>query len=247
MLACLFDWEYDYLCERIGDVVQVEAEDSMFGGESISLVKAFEMVAMALKKMHPELPNHLQKVFNAPPPKTQSDGDWVQISFAEQLKKICVPISGLDYDILLGIRNRHRREMRVSEFVTGGIGELLPDLTGRALLELIGTECFRSIDDDFWIKVTHGCMLKYLATGINVIIPDVRFKNEIAMVLKGGFLICVARSDVELVLTELDRTTHVSKWEFLTRIADAHIVMNDGSVDDLQKKVMEIIEILKRL
>lgn len=64
--------------------------------------------------------------------------------------------------------------------------------TRRQLLQLLGTEVCRVIDQDFWVK---SLFLDY-KEGENLIIPDIRYENEATAVKdRDGILIRVNRND----------------------------------------------------
>jgi hypothetical protein len=74
----------------------------------------------------------------------------------------------------------------------------------------------------------------------NVVIPDSRFKNELALIQRaGGKTIRIKRPGVEVPAWQ-----HASETEQM-EIPDSefdYIVVNDGTLDDLALKVQAMIE-----
>ncbi len=122
-------------------------------------------------------------------------------SFAEPLRKFGY--------MTFGITEKNREEM------IEAIG-----VTGRQVLQLIGTEVGRNIHPNFWIE-----SLKYRnpkMTGL--IITDVRFNNEAEFVKShGGTILKVVRPELE---NNID--THSSEIPIDEKYVD-HVIMNDST------------------
>lgn len=129
-----------------------------------------------------------------------SDDSYIMDSFADPLRKFGY--------MTFGITERNREEMIES------IG-----VTGRQVLQLIGTEVGRNINSNFWIEA-----LKYRnpkMTGL--IITDVRFNNEAEFVTShGGKILKVVRPDFE------STDTHASEVPIDDKYVD-HVIMNDST------------------
>lgn len=153
---------------------------------------------------------------------------WVEMSMAGPLKKIAPLLFEIEYDVLLGAtpENRALREtIKTQTFNKCG------SLTGRELLEFLGTNVFRNhFDDKVWIKI-----LQRNAAGRKIVIPDVRFTNEYQLLEDiGGQILLVYRHLEDLILTEEDRTKHPAKWTFLTFPRKNMIKLyNCGTLEDL--------------
>jgi hypothetical protein len=249
ILSILFGWKYEELCfiEITTDKHLIRSSCLVSNLPSdpvwhLSVLDAFEWTLSALETFDPLVMQHVINEFEAPE-SSETVSDWVQLSFADPLKKICVPLCGLSYSVLLGVdaAAREIREMPIAKIVPDFWH---PTLSGRQLLEQIGTNVFRALDNEIWIKLAMRRISSYNMLGVGVVISDVRFKNEADMIRNaGGQLWILYRSSRDLVLTEQDKATHVSKWEFLTFITDKdRYVYNIGTIADLKRLVMNALE-----
>jgi hypothetical protein len=236
-------WRYIMQCLH-GIDLQINADLTGPDANNELLLQTIE----CLKTLHPDIAARASKSFWAPEPDLGLDASKprsgrVAVGFADMLKPVCTALSGCDYYILLGedARSRVLREKPISTDPDYFLGSM----SGRQLLERVGTDCFRAHDPDYWIKIT-----KRRIAGSKVVITDVRFENELKFILDmGGRLMVIARSLDDLILTEADKQTHVSKWKFLTFIdvaknnedKDARdiLVLNNGSINDLAAQFKE--------
>jgi hypothetical protein len=116
------------------------------------------------------------------------------------------------------------------------------DEAGRSLLQGLGTEG-RSLDDDYWINITVSAIQLLAKTFDFVVIPDIRYKNEI-YVPEEFFDTCSIRieGNIDNGLTA-DQLQHASeidvddygRWDF--------IVHNDGTFGDLRAEAKRIFEL----
>jgi hypothetical protein len=105
--------------------------------------------------------------------------------------------------------------------------------TPREILQHIGTQGYRTIENNFWVRKLFERVDRNKLN--NVIITDGRFPNEIEEPLKrGGFHIRIERPDKESVHgmdhaseTSLDGYTNIN-----------YTVINDGSLEDLRDKAL---------
>jgi len=240
ILSILFGWKYEDLsfieASYDRETITKSCLLSTLPKDPIwhfSVKDAFDWTLNLLLKFDKDILLHINYEFKAPIIQQHQD-KWIQLSFADPLKCICIPISGLPYSVLLGVDKdaREIREKPIPNFWH-------PTMTGRHILEQIGTDIFRSVDSDIWIKLAMRRVQAYNANDIGVIISDVRFKNEAEMIRSlGGIIWIIARTPQELILKDQDRFTHVSKWEFLTFItSDDSIIINSGSLDELKSSV----------
>lgn len=105
----------------------------------------------------------------------------------------------------------------------------------RQMMQTLGTEWGRKmINTDVWLLLAKNELITH---GSGMIITDVRFENEAAWVRKmGGVVIHVKRDAAPTVSAhESENGVHVAE------LLD-HIIMNDGSLEDLQRDVIAMSE-----
>lgn len=115
---------------------------------------------------------------------------------------------------------------------------------GRWLLQYVGTDVIRRQCPDFWVSFIIQELQFFPKAWEYVIIPDCRFPNEIDRLKEAGFEvkhIRIARSQ-ENNLTENQRT-HISETA-LNDVVPDYIIQNDGSMEDLERKVKECFDAL---
>ena len=168
-------------------------------------------------------------------------------SFAGNLKNAMCEIFGWDREMLEG-RSKSSREWReqVDEWWAKRLN--MPHLTPRWILQHVGTDVIRGhFHDDMWLASLENKLRK---TDDDIIISDVRFKNEVKM-LKGLGAVCVevTRGDRPAWYQyALDGDTkkletlkvHRSEYDWVGTDFDATLD-NNGSLDDLYKQVESLI------
>jgi len=94
-------------------------------------------------------------------------------------------------------------------------------LSGRFLMQQLGTEWGRKcIHPDLWVDITLK-RIEQSPSGLNWVIPDVRFKNEVDRIRKaGGFTIWVERGQCDL------SDNHASERS-LTAADTNHVIVNN--------------------
>jgi len=123
----------------------------------------------------------------------------------------------------------------------------LVKLTPRRILQLLGTEAGREIIHPLiWIN---ALMSEYVAKGVptradsyypNWIITDLRFKNELKAVKdRGGITIRVERPN-ERETDASERALHPSETA-LDNFKFDYVVYNTGTIEDLIKKIKDIL------
>lgn len=107
-------------------------------------------------------------------------------------------------------------------------------MSPRKFQQLLGTEVGRAIDPDIWVN--------YLKNqDRNLIIPDVRFDNELI-----DFNILITRHPVpqgklhasEVYAAELQLSDN--PYDYVD-----YVIHNDGSIDDLKRKVQQLVNKIK--
>lgn len=106
-------------------------------------------------------------------------------------------------------------------------------LTPRLVLQLLGTEGGRDvIHPNIWVNATLGD----LKETDHVIVTDVRFPNEVEGIKrKGGKVVKIIRPSVVSTSTHPSETSlnNYTDWDY--------VIVNDGTLDDLEKKVLEML------
>lgn len=148
---------------------------------------------------------------------TQKFG-WTEVNFADKLKEVCALVFDMDieelYDPIV-------KEMKLNRY---------PFETPRSILQRVGTELFRSEWPDVWTQAWNREASKHS----HVVVTDLRFQNEYDIVRRlWGTVVRVERPGMD------DSDEHQSETE-LSHLTHDHLILNDGSLEDLEKKILEI-------
>ena len=139
-----------------------------------------------------------------------------EISFADNVKKIASLITNIP------VYDYNKESIKKSKF------ELL-NITHRELLQKIGEGLRKSIDLDIWVKLA---LLEYTENK-NIIITDVRYKNEADSIKKlNGILIRINRDKGD--------DNHQSEIDLDDYPDFDHIINNDSDIEDLILKILNI-------
>jgi len=111
----------------------------------------------------------------------------------------------------------------------------------RRLLQVIGTNAGREIiGDDVWVDIASEKALDALEEGFGVVLTDVRFTNEVDFVRElGGCIVRITRPGVGPVNGHISETA-------LDGIVPDHTIVNDGTVEELQAKLVAFAASLER-
>lgn len=102
-------------------------------------------------------------------------------------------------------------------------------LTGRRILEHVGTEGFRAICPDTWVNLA-----LFKETGdVPTVFEDCRFSNEFQAIRKAGGVVW----EVVKVGGEVQRTGHASDEEWRELPKDGHLVARAGDVESLHRGI----------
>lgn len=165
------------------------------------------------------------------------------MALADPMKRICADIFGFPQENLWG-----ESHLRNEPF------DSLKGLSARRALQLLGTEFGRACYQDVWVEYLFREAKKLLETpgalytkdrGVmlvhsdamfsGVVIPDVRFRNEVEAIKRlGGAVVYMTRPGLE----KSEWSAHTSESELLTipkNVFSAEIV-NDSSLDSLYFK-----------
>lgn len=168
------------------------------------------------------------------------DIDFVKIAYADSLKNKVMHDFNLSWEQLYG-DSKEAPDKRYKKNKEG------PDednnfWTPREILQFIGTECYRSIDDNFWVKNLFKDIDSYGYE--NVIISDCRFKSEVdAIKERGGYHIKVIR-DYDGVV---HNNNHSSEKELEDDYDIDVKINNDGSLDMLKDISYQTVDFIMAL
>lgn len=153
-------------------------------------------------------------------------------AFAEPLRDMLTALltgAGIDYAHLF---ERHLKEQPVPH-----IG-----ISGRRLMQTLGTEWGRTLDPDLWVRtaaITLGLHDMPNSTPIHdrIVITDVRFPNEAAWIESlGGRVVRVTRPAPEVA-------AHVSE-QHINQLPCTLAIDNTGTLADLHEQVDELARLL---
>ena len=111
---------------------------------------------------------------------------------------------------------------------------IIPELgvSARHMMQTLGTEWGRAcIHPDFWVKIARAKMQRIMSDGGSVVVDDVRFPNEAAMIFElGGELWRIDRPGVTY------NGDHSSEGR-LEDITPDRVIVNDGTITQLKEKI----------
>lgn len=154
---------------------------------------------------------------------------FIRMAFADNVRKVALAIDPLVAEVTYA--GKYVTHARLSTMVDALGWEKAKEITEvRRILQRIGTEGIRSLDDGFWIRQ----VLDNLPDG-PVVITDVRFPNEADAIKKaGGVVIRVNRPGLD----ESDQHTSESAMDGYLHDWS---VANTGTVEALYVKVDELV------
>jgi len=137
----------------------------------------------------------------------------VQIAFADPLKWVAVNIMGLPAAQVYGNdeakKNKTQYQWKDMPFEHTRSAE--DYLTVRNMLQVFGTEIFRRIDPDIWVKALIRRIDSCYKNEELVVVDDVRFPNEVkGLQSKGGYVIRLTRG---VMLDEHVSETSLDCWQ----------------------------------
>jgi hypothetical protein len=178
-----------------------------------------------------------------------------QVSFASHLKDVASVLFGWKRELLEGDTNESRDfRQEPDQFWSEKFNK---PFTPRLALQLLGTEAVRNVfHEDFWI---HALDMKIQKSPVkNIVITDVRFKNEIDWVhSKSGILIEVRRGNKPTWYTlaaEANRGSkraerfmldesgvHESEWRWIGHNIN-RVIDNNSDLDNLKEKLADCLQ-----
>lgn len=176
---------------------------------------------------------------------------FTKVSFADSLKDAVAAIFGWPRDLLQGDTEESRVWREQEDEYWSQV--MQHPVTPRWVLQHIGTDVMREhFHKNIWV---HSLMKKLNDPDKNYVISDVRFLNEVDVILlQHGQIWEVQRPPIPEWYTipfenyqDLSRhmdiyypKVHKSEWDWRLTSSN-HIIQNDGTLDDLKKKVAAII------
>ena len=185
---------------------------------------------------------------------------FVKDSFAKPLKDACSAMFGWPRELLEGDTEDSRQwREQPDEFWSEKIGK---KFSPRLALQLLGTEAGRNVfHKDIWVN----SLLKR-AEGKNVVITDVRFKNEFKFIHKNNGIIVRVKRGPEpdwyqdaITFNKGDRyigwalakerlklrRIHQSETDWVASKFD-YVIENNGTLEDLGKQVDDLLQFIKK-
>lgn len=190
---------------------------------------------------------------------SEVDG-YVEDSFAKPLKDLTAAIFGWPRHLLEG-DTAESREFRNTPDIFWSRKTDIPNFTPRLALQLIGTDVLRAhFHDNIWIDSLEY-RFRCHSENARVVISDARFRNEVDLIKKmNGKVIWVQRGELpewwetatlahenaisRKIMKTKYKDVHESEWNWAGYDVD-YVIKNDGSIEDLAKKVAEIQSCLK--
>lgn len=118
----------------------------------------------------------------------------------------------------------------------------LKDISGRRLLQYVGTDVVRQQFPDAWVDFVIWELKLFPEQWDWVIIPDCRFPNELDRLREEGFAVThirVQRNGYESTLTQ-EQKSHPSERALDGTEADC-VLRNDGTIADLAREVLKMM------
>lgn len=141
---------------------------------------------------------------------------FTRYAFAAPLKDLCARMFGLTRDQVDG----HAKDIVVPKY----------GMSPRRIMQLVGTDCVRTIAPDFWTDAFDAWLTSRSPVG-SVVVSDVRFQNEVDLIhARGGLVFLLTRQCCDTC----DR--HVSERASSLTGLDG-VIRNDSSTADLCRAV----------
>ena len=166
-----------------------------------------------------------------------------KLSFADALKDGVAAMFSWPRHLLEGDTDESRawREQRDPFWSR----EMDREVTPRLVLQLVGTDAMRDgFFNGVWVSIVKQKLLT--ASGVDWVLPDTRFPNEIAMLQDIGGQVWRVRRGPEpgwfnrYVDNNIEPTVHPSEWAWAKCRFD-QVVDNDSDLRDLKEKIKSLI------
>lgn len=121
---------------------------------------------------------------------------------------------------------------------------IIPDwgYSSRQILQLVGTECFRKvIRDDFWVVLGKRRLLELASRGMDVVISDCRFPNEMEAIKSiGGTTLRIIKEG------QVSVDSHPSENSLNSYTTDYTVSAKSGDISGLCGQVLEILNAIQK-
>lgn len=180
----------------------------------------------------------------------ESEYGFTRMSFAGSLKDAVSVIFGWDRQMLEGRTSEAREEReKIDEWWSNRLH--IKHLSPRWVLQYFGTEvCRVGFHQDIWL----ASLENKLRTKDDIVVTDTRFPNELQMLSNKGLLVHIKRGEYpewwaqaqlasyspKALEYMTDSGIHPSEWSWASYQFD-EILDNNGSLDDLYKKVDKLV------
>ena len=183
---------------------------------------------------------------------------YTRIAFADSLKEFALildPIVVASHGKTGGIANSRDLPTtwvnRLSKLVNAvGWDEAKKSSDVRTTLQILGTEICRVIDPDCWVKLADKKVREICefnrTTGLpepKFVFSDLRFMNEADYIKKNGGLIVFIDRQQDL---DEQLLSHSSESFDGRKYAD-HIIVNDGTLEDLENEILDFCGLYHRV
>lgn len=167
---------------------------------------------------------------------------FTKVSFAGPLKKMLRTLDPvLSTRVGFASENRYSGDsVRLSDLFAIGMTELQIKASKygpeyRRLLQVLGTDCIRALDETFWVR---AAMQQITAKG-NYVFDDVRFPNEALAVQAQGTLWCIMRDEHD------GGAGNHSSEQWAGQMNENYHLPNDGTIAELCAQVDSIMSTRK--
>lgn len=170
-------------------------------------------------------------------------------SFAKTLKDVLSVLFNWDRTLLEGLTEESRAwRNQVDSWWSDRLG--IDNFTPRWAMQYIGTDVFRNhFHTDVWVTTLENRLQN---SNKNIVISDVRFKNEMNIVKRlGGKIVKISRGNnpewyqdallanngnTRALALLIKNQIHPSEWSWVNELIDLEI-HNNSSIDDLHLKI----------
>ena len=186
--------------------------------------------------------------------------DFNKISFADAVKDATAAVFGWPRHLLEGDTDESRNFREQPDKFWSDKFEY--EVTPRKMLQMMGTEAGRDVfHKDIWIYALEKKIEQHSNIGYkNIVIPDVRFPNEIDFIhSKGGFIVRVSRGPDPVwyedavddnqrmghepsLMKERYPEVHYSEWAWVGQIMNYHLD-NNGPLSMLKVNIDHMIKV----